>query len=256
MILAKTLNVFDQTSMFQFELLAIPKSTIYHLDFSKIQRYFEKYDIDFNAEENKKLLLINTDSLTESGEMTVAGNLIFGINPQKWLPNASISFAHFNGPGITSDLIDKKNIEGTLDDQVDNLIRIIQNNLLKGSDIVGSKTIDTKSHYPDKVYRELIVNACIHRNYAIHGSRIRVFMFSDRIEFSSPGRLPNTVTIPKMISGVSYSNNPVILKFMENLRYVDKLGRGIPLVTQECKKLGKKLILEEIGEEFKVSLEL
>ncbi|MBK7372341.1 MAG: hypothetical protein IPJ09_13030 [Saprospiraceae bacterium] len=81
-------------------------------------------------------------------------------------------------------------------------------------------------------------------------------MFSDRLEFYSPGRLPNTVTIPKMMSGVSYSNNPVILKFMENLRYVDKLGRGIPMVLQESIKLGKKLMLEEIGEEFKVTLEL
>ena len=57
-----------------------------------------------------------------------------------------------------------------------------------------------------------------------------------------------------MISGVSYSINPVILKFMENLRYVDKLGRGIPLVKQASQKLGKNLILEEIGEEFKVTL--
>ena len=144
----------------------------------------------------------------------------------------------------------------SIDKKGDNLIRIIQNNLIKGSDIIGSKTVDLKPSYPDKVFRELCVNACIHRNYSIDGSRIRVFMFSDRLEFYSPGRLPNTVTIPKMMSGVSYSNNPVILKFMENLRYVDKLGRGIPMVLQESIKLGKKLMQEEIGEEFKVTLEL
>ena len=80
--LAELLRLFQQSGMFHFDLTAIPNSDIRDLDSSKIQRYFEKYDIDFNAEENKKLLLINTDSLTESGEMTVAGNLIFGINPQ------------------------------------------------------------------------------------------------------------------------------------------------------------------------------
>ncbi|MBK6479827.1 MAG: hypothetical protein IPF93_16660 [Saprospiraceae bacterium] len=53
-------------------------------------------------------------------------------------------------------------------------------------------------------------------------------MFSDRLEFYSPAVLPVTVTIPKMMSGVSYSNNPVILKFMENLRYVDKSGQRDP----------------------------
>ncbi|WP_211941638.1 hypothetical protein [Cylindrospermopsis raciborskii] len=41
---------------------------------------------------------------------------------------------------------------------------------------------------------------------------------------------------------------------MENLRYIDKLGRGLPMVYQEAKKLGKDVLFEEIGEEFKVTL--
>ncbi|EFA71604.1 hypothetical protein CRD_02703 [Raphidiopsis brookii D9] len=104
------------------------------------------------------------------------------------------------------------------------------------------------------MFRELIVNACVHRNYSITGSRIRIFMFHNRIEFMSPGKLPNTVTIDKLRFGVSYSINPVIVKFMENLRYIDKLGRGLPMVYQEAKKLGKDVLFEEIGEEFKVTL--
>lgn len=39
----------------------------------------------------------------------------------------------------------------------------------------------------------------------------------------SPGRLPNNVTVEKIIADVSYSVNPVLAKFMENLRYIDKL---------------------------------
>ena len=46
-------------------------------------------------------------------------------------------------------------------------------------------------------------------------------MFDDRIEFHSPGRLPNTVTIDKMKVGVSYARNPFLVKYMENLRYID-----------------------------------
>ena len=54
-------------------------------------------------------------------------------------------------------------------------------------------------------------------------------MFNNRIEFISPGKLPNTVT-------------------------TDKLGRGLPMVYREAVKQGKDVIFEEIGEEFKVSL--
>ncbi len=59
-----------------------------------------------------------------------------------------------------------------------------------------------------------------------------------------------------MKSGVSYATNPVLLKFMENLRYIDKLGRGIPMVYQTAVKNNKVLILEEIGEEFVLTLML
>ncbi len=98
------------------------------------------------------------------------------------------------------------------------------------------------------------ISSYFHRNYPIHGARIRIRQFADRIEFISPGRLPNTVTIEKLKSGVSYAVNPVILKFMENLRYIDKLGRGIPMVCLEAAKLGAAPVFEETGEEFQVTL--
>jgi ATP-dependent DNA helicase RecG len=107
-----------------------------------------------------------------------------------------------------------------------------------------------------KVFRELIVNACVHRNYAIIGSKIRLLMFSDRIEFISPGRLPNTVTIDKLKAGVSYASNPILLKFMENLRYVERLGRGLPMVYHEVRKLGQEVVFKELGEEFRVIVPL
>jgi ATP-dependent DNA helicase RecG len=40
------------------------------------------------------------------------------------------------------------------------------------------------------------------------------------------------------------------------MRYIDKLGRGLPMVYQEAKKIDKEVIFEEIGEEFKVTLYL
>jgi ATP-dependent DNA helicase RecG len=96
----------------------------------------------------------------------------------------------------------------------------------------------------------------VHRNYAIHGSRIRVFLFSDRIEVISPGRLPNTVTIEKLRRGVFCAVNPVLVELMENLRFIDKLGRGLPMVYREAVNQGRKVLFEELGEEFRVTLGL
>ena len=116
---------------------------------------------------------------------------------------------------------------------------MLKNNLQAPSTIIGAKRVDTHALPPDKVLRELLVNSCVHRDYSIGGSKIRIFIFSDRLEFITPGRLPNTVTIEELKAGVSYARNPVLVKFMENLRYIDRLGRGLPMVWREMQKIGR-----------------
>jgi ATP-dependent DNA helicase RecG len=255
---AELMRLFQQSGVFHFDANGVEGTSIVDLNLTKIDKYFDRYEIDFTheSESERAALLKNTDILADDGKVTVAGLLLFGINPQRYLHNAGISFAHFKGDEITSDLIDKQNIDSTIDCQVDTALAVIKNNLLQPSSISGVKRVDTRFMYSDKVFRELLVNACVHRNYAISGSRIRIFLFSDRIEFISPGKLPNTVTIEKLKAGVSYAVNPVIVKFMENLRYIDKLGRGIPMVCKEVEKNHKQVIFKELGEEFKVALSL
>lgn len=250
------MRLFQQAGVFHYDLTPVERTSTKSLDLGKIDAYFQRYDVDFEQDDDPEALLINTDILTEARVPTLAGLLIFGINPQRYLPNACISFAHFAGPRIDEELIDKQVIEGTLDRQVEGTLATIKNNLREGSTIVGARTQPTDYRYPDKVFRELLVNACVHRNYAIHGSRIRVLLFSDRIEFISPGRLPNTVTDEKIRRGVSYSVNPVLVKFMENLRFIDKLGRGLPMVDREATTHGREVLFEEVGEEFRVTLGL
>jgi len=253
---SELMRLFQQSGVFHYDAIAVENSSIKNINLNKITEYFDNYQVDFSDEEYPQNLLKNTDIMTDQYQLTIAGLLVFSLNPQKFMPDACISFAHFSGDEITEELIDKKTITGTLDYQIDTALAVIKNNIKLPSIINGSKLDYLKFNYPDKVFRELIVNACVHRNYAISGSRIRILMFSNRIEFISPGKLPNTVTIEKLSYGVSYSVNPIIVKFMENLRYIDKLGRGLPMVYKIAKDNHKQIKFEEIGEEFKVTIEL
>ncbi len=249
------MRLFQQSGMFHFDLTQVPNTKLESFDLSKLDRYFDSYGFSFSEEPNKLGLLENVDVCSD-GQATVAGCLLFGINPQKYLHNASISFAHFKGRTIGDELFDKQLIEGTLNEQIDKALTVIKHNIAQPSIIAEGKREATVPAYPDKVFRELLVNAVVHRDYSITGSRIRILMFENRIEFISPGRLPNTIMIEKLKYGVSFSRNPVILKFLENMRYVDKLGRGLPMVWQEAHRLGRDVLFEEIGEEFKVTLAL
>jgi len=250
------MRLFQQAGVFHYDLTPVERTSVQSLDLGKIDAYFQRYDVDFERDEDREGLLINTDVLTEQGAATLAGLLVFGINPQRYLPDACVSFAHFAGTDMTEELIDKQVIDGTLDRQVEGALAVIRNNFSQGSRIAGARTEATAYRYPDKVFRELLVNAVVHRNYAIRGSRIRVFLFADRIEVISPGRLPNTVTVEKLKRGVSYAVNPVLVKFMENLRFIDKLGRGLPMVYREALTHDRRVVFEEVGEEFRVTLGL
>jgi ATP-dependent DNA helicase RecG len=139
--------------------------------------------------------------------------------------------------------------------QVEDGLAAIKANIRISSTIEGARRIEAP-HYPDRVFRELLANASVHRNYSLYGVQTRVFLFNDRMEVISPGRLPNTVSIEKLPFGNSFARNPILVRLMENLGYVDKLGRGLPMVCQEAKKLGFEVQFEESGEEFRVLLPL
>ena len=171
------LRLFQQSGRFHFDSTPVERTSLRNVNLPKIAAYFDAYKVNFEvlSESEKISLLQNTDILKEEGQLSVAGLLIFGVYPQKYLFNASVAFAHFAGTEMTAELLDKQTIEGNLDLQIDTTTAVIKNNLRRPSDIVGNQRLE-QPMYPDKVFRELIVNACCHRNYSISGSQIRVFL--------------------------------------------------------------------------------
>ena len=95
------------------------------------------------------------------------------------------------------------------------------------------------------------MNTVAHRDYSINTRRIQIFLFKDRLEINSPGRLPNTLTIEKIKTGNSALRNPSLIKYLDNLRYIDVLGRGIPMVVREMRD---RVQFVEEGEIFKVKV--
>lgn len=254
------MRLFQASGAVHFDISPVEESTKKNLNMDLIRDYFYKYnmfDLYEETDEAVERILLNADILREGGntkKCTVGGLLIFGRRVENILPQSGISFAYFNGNDITEELIDKKQIVGNLPEIVEQSLLIIKNNIKTPSTIVGAVRVE-KETYPSVVIREALVNAVVHRNYSIIGSKIRVLMFDNRIEFHSPGKLPNTVTIDKMKIGVSYSRNPFLVKYMENLRYIDQLGRGIPMIIRNMGELGaKEPKLREIGEEFVLTI--
>lgn len=251
------MRLFQASGLFHYDIVEVATAQKAQLNFSDIADYFIRYELAFaqESEMERDRLLRASDVLGENGHPTVGGLLLFGITPERILPQAGIQFAHFRGCELDGDLVDKKFIGGCLPRQVDNALAAIKANLQVASTLEGALRVDAPG-YPDRVFRELLVNAVVHRNYSIIGAQIRVLLFDDRCEFISPGKLPNTVRIEKLAVGTSFARNPMLMRFMENLGYVDRLGRGLPMVVREATKLGCTVQFEELGEAFRVILPL
>lgn len=104
---------------------------------------------------------------------------------------------------------------------------------------------------PLEALRELIVNAVVHRDYHIK-SQIRIFIFDNRIEIMSPGRLPNTITLENIRwGGIHVERNPIIVSFLAKIGYMTEIGTGIIRTIRLLKeRTGKEPDFEERGSDF------
>ncbi|OQY25501.1 MAG: hypothetical protein B6I37_00850 [Desulfobacteraceae bacterium 4572_35.2] len=78
----------------------------------------------------------------------------------------------------------------------------------------------------EEVLSELIVNALIHRDYYIQSS-IKVFIFHNRIEIISPGKLTNSLTVEKIKNGIAVQRNPILSSISKTLLPYTGYGSGI-----------------------------
>lgn len=77
-----------------------------------------------------------------------------------------------------------------------------------------------------------MVNAVTHRDYAMSGDHIRVMMYGDRLEMTSPGGLPNMVTLENM-RYTRWSRNPIIARTLVEFGWVRELNEGVQRIYDE-----------------------
>jgi ATP-dependent DNA helicase RecG len=82
------------------------------------------------------------------------------------------------------------------------------------------------------------VNAVVHRSYSMAGDHIRVEIFDDRIEISSPGRFPGLVELGDPLKTTRFARNPRIARVCADLNFGQELGEGIRRIFEEMRHAG------------------
>lgn len=121
---------------------------------------------------------------------------------------------------------DKKQYEGSIAKQIDDVIQYIHlNNKVNITFGQNGKRIENLS-YPIDAVRESIVNAFVHRDYTMT-SDIKIEMFDDRVAISSPGSLPDGLTIEDIKQGANAKRNPILINALDKMDYIENYGSGI-----------------------------
>jgi len=189
-----------------------------------------------------KLRLLAKD---EGGEdrATAAGVLMGASKPERWFPNALIEAVRYRGNRRDSNYqLDARTITGPLNEQVLQALSFARRNMS-----VAARKAPAREEIPQYSARalfEAIVNAVTHRDYSIHGAKIRMFLFADRLELYSPGNLPNTLTVEN-IAMRQFTRNQLIASLLSwcpvgdaagdvRRRYfLERRGEGVPCIRAE-----------------------
>jgi len=228
---------------------------IKNIDESKVSGYLKNYkqsrgipvDPGLPVHENLRKLRVIDET---TGIPSNAAIMLFGTDPQSFLPHAQIRCARFKGKG-KGDFIDMQDLFGTLPEMIESAMQFVSRNTRVAAKVVETQRAEI-TEYPMPAIREAIVNAVCHRDYSIGGDDIRVAIFNDRIEVQSPGGLPGHLTL-KNIEKEHYLRNPYIAQLLFNIKYVERWNTGIRKMRDMMKGHGLE---EPVFEDSKVSFKV
>ncbi len=244
----ETSRLLQSSGYLYAEEKVINHSSIDDINTQKFKSFYEaKYKETIEAEKVEKYL--QNLRLSTDDKITIAGALLFGDNVEKLIPAFFITAIWFRGNDITNtEYRSSKNLTGTLDELYS-----------KGFDFIVSKLDSLQAgqsfnsigvlEIPKIVITELLVNALIHRDYFINDS-IKIFVFDNRIEIISPGKLPNSLTEEQVRRGVRRTRNTIIASLAPDILEYRGAGSGVLRALQEYPSID--FINDIEGEQFKV----
>lgn len=256
--LAKLLQ--ERGRAFVFDEQPVPSATEDDLDRESLERFFENGPSSIpwaNLLRNTRVLARADDA---PDRPTVAGLLAFGKAPRTHLPSAYVEAAVYRGSALTSDdLVHSEQIEGRVYAQIDDATAFVERFMLKPSRKPAGR--EDYPQYDVGAVHEAIVNAVAHRDYSIAGSKIRLFLFSDRLELYSPGGLPNTLTIETMPFRV-FTRNQLLVSFLSRMKsrrtgraFLESRGEGVRRILDASEAhSGRRPAYELFGEELRLTI--
>ena len=202
---------------------------------------------------------------------TIAGLVLFGRRPRRLLPQAGVRWMVFDGNDKTYRALDDTVVDGPLvaffagrvgggrqlveEGLIERLEGAMRPFLSTEADTTNAMRRDRLWHYAKDAVREAVINALAHRDWT-RNEEVEVARYGNRLDTLSPGALPNTMTVKKMLAGQRSARNPLIVEVLRDYGYVDARGMGvrnkiIPLARQSS---GREPLFEATEDHLRLTM--
>lgn len=185
--------------------------------------------------------------LIKNGTPTIAAVLLFGKEPHFKIHQATIHCGRFKGK---STIIDDRLIEGSIIEQIGEVIDFVRKNTNVRFVISGKAERDEIWDYPTEAIRETVTNAICHRDYA-DTADIQIKIHDNYLTIWNPGGLLPGMSIDELYdpNHSSKPRNRLIAQIFYDIKHIERYGSGIQRILNECEKanLPAPLIEEKFG---------
>ena len=238
-------RLFQQRSMarlIRFDEQLLPGSSREAID-PELKARFLRGDLPETLQ-LKKLYLLREDENHQLC-LTVTGALLLTRRPADLISSAIVQCVAYSGTERNAEYqVDAQDCDGPLDEQIQQAFNFVKRNM-RVEAVKRPGRIDIPQYDLGAVY-EAVVNAVAHRDYAMHGARIRLHLFSDRLEISTPGGLPNSLTVDSMDAN-SISRNETLVNLLSRYypadpstrrqNMIERRGEGVPTIISASERL-------------------
>ena len=233
-------RLFESGGLVSVEKMPVHGSDAGELDGRRLREYFGRILGDDDTEDWPRRLLYR-DLLVEAGRGEVrcsyAAYALFAPEPRRRLPQAGLRLMVFPGADMDYDAsLDEvldlpfvglgeqakgRFIEPSLPERA---LGFLQPHISR--ERLAGMTRSRFWDYPVEVLRELLVNAFAHRDWTRQNDT-RVVVYRDRMEVTSPGALPNGMTVDKIRAGQQTPRNTHIVRILRDYGLMDDRGMGV-----------------------------